>query len=277
MPKQKTREHSGSGQSNGASVSAFSSHTQARADRFKKHLPLRTTCTTWVVKFEKLFHIGHALDAVPEKGMHFMRHFFALCVAKCMMHFSHYSVQHSALICLVCFLSQVPLHVPRLSLGATIWCSSILLGSFLNQVRRNFRHTKRRPSSSLHSIRTKSRRRQRLDVVSKLLCPWSGTACQLLARHARVFVQTCLLSNCYQHSLVRQVVFLNLLCHSFDPAKTSNPEFHCKRSVQHFDQEFAVWLVPISQFLLVIAKRRLASSCWHLSNWNSSFSVKVPS
>ena len=64
----KREEPSRPGHAKGVSFFAFSSHSQARADRFTKHLPLRKACTTWlrtVAKFENsVSHIGHTLEIV---------------------------------------------------------------------------------------------------------------------------------------------------------------------------------------------------------------------
>ena len=61
-------EHSRFGHAKGASVSTFSSHSQARADRFTKHLPFRKACTARiraVTKFgNTVSHIGHTLEIV---------------------------------------------------------------------------------------------------------------------------------------------------------------------------------------------------------------------
>ena len=61
-------EHSRFGHAKGASVSTFSSHSQARADRFTKHLPFRKAGTARiraVTKFgNTVSHIGHTLEIV---------------------------------------------------------------------------------------------------------------------------------------------------------------------------------------------------------------------
>ena len=106
VPKLKTREHSGSGQSNGASVCAFSSHAQARADRFIKHLPLRKACTTWVVKFEKLFHtLGTHWTSSPKRACTSCATF---CFVRCKMHDAFLTLfcPALALVCLVCFFPR---------------------------------------------------------------------------------------------------------------------------------------------------------------------------
>ena len=59
---------------------------------------------------------------------------------------------------------------------------------------------------------------QRRDVVLKLLCPRRGIRGQLpIVRHAWLLVHMRLSENGFQHLLVGQAVFLNLLCHSFWP------------------------------------------------------------
>ena len=128
------------------------------------------------------------------------------------------------------FLSQELLHVLRLPLGAAILCSSMLLASRLNQVRKKIFTTKAKncPQISIqfaHKIVTLVKLCQRIDVTSKLLCPWSGRKSQHpIARHAGVFVQASL-SNDYRQHLLGQIVFWSLLCHSCGPALAQSQAF----------------------------------------------------
>ena len=75
-------------------------------------------------------------------------------------------------------------------------CSRILLGSQLNRVRKNLRHTKKLPLISVqfaHKVVTLVRFFQRVDVISKSLRPWSGMDFQFpITLHARAFVHPCL-------------------------------------------------------------------------------------
>ena len=111
-PFQGTKEeHSRFGHAKGASVSTFSSHSQARADRFTKHLPFRKACTARiraVIKFgNTVSHIGRTVEIVivvttssfspcvpPQNTACTSCATTALCDSKKSVHFLPRCVQH---------------------------------------------------------------------------------------------------------------------------------------------------------------------------------------
>ena len=97
------------------------------------------------------------------------------------------------------------------------------------------------------------------NVVSKLLRPWSRINCQLsVARHASVFVQTCLLPN-MPPALTGETSRLSCLLTQPNRripnsiAMGTIPSFRCSTLIR-----ICCLLRALTQFLLVIARKRLA-------------------
>ena len=84
-----------------------------------------------------------------------------------------------------------------------------------------------------------------------------------------------------QNLLVRQIVFLDLVRHSFVPAGTSKSVLHrngndSKFSMKYFGRNLSFFLARRPNFLVVIARSRLASLFWHAFSGESLFCVRLP-
>ena len=225
---EKREEYSGSRHAKSASLSFFSSHSQARADRLIKHLPLRDACTTLVravVKIGKRFthrtHVGsrHRRDVkLQSRGKQYaLRAPLQLCASQKIR-------PVSALVCFVRFFLTDFAEFSARSWWRDYSAPASCSNHDRSKAQKKYSTCKKKtflksPFKSHTSSSLSSTFLQRIDVIFDLFRSWAGIDCQLpFIRHARVLLQMCLRKDYRQHLLVGKVVLLNLPRHSFGPA-----------------------------------------------------------
>ena len=257
------------GHAKSASVSTLSSQSQARADRFTSAAPKRLCCMSsrCAQIRKKLFHTSSnrlklsSRRAVSVHARHPANRACtscstpAACVSKKIGAFLALSPSKSALVRFVRFFLVRFFVFFDCTWGRSFGAQDL---ARKNKVAQKSMRTSKK-NFCFHSIRAQNRHPRQIssEVRCNLNTALPMECHKMSTSHRSSCRGVCLERVCHpksrQHLLVGQVVFLDLLCHSFGPCHASDSEFHCtwhnaKLSMQHFDRSLLLVRLSVPSF-----------------------------